>query len=68
MGIRILLFCAMTVLQVKMVECRVGCVFEGYDGGSYDEKRKICLCNDYLDYEAIVGAKFRLKGKPAAED
>lgn len=37
--------------------CRVGCIYEGYDGGFFVKAQKACACFHLLDFEAMMSKK-----------
>lgn len=63
----VILILALTAAEIKSIECRVGCVYEGYDGGTYDAKKDTCACIGYVDLEFITNKKFTLRKRTPSE-
>jgi hypothetical protein len=53
----LILLCAISVAEIKSAQCRVGCAYEGYETGGYNEKRKACQCVDYIDHDILIVKK-----------
>jgi hypothetical protein len=44
-----------TILEIRLYECQVGCRFSGYDDGSY--RKGNCLCIDKKPYFPFIKSK-----------
>lgn len=51
------------LLQPLDIECRVACIYEGFDGGGYLQRLKTCECKSRLRLEDMLGPRLTLKLK-----
>lgn len=57
----LILLAALVCLDAKQSECKVACLYEGYDGGYYVKER--CQCVDSYLYIDLIQKKKRMAPK-----
>lgn len=62
-GLYVALAVAVKLLQPLDIACRVACIYEGFDGGSYSKTFKTCECRSRLRLEDMLGPRLTLKLK-----
>ena len=59
MNVIIIVLFSSVIIQTKTIECRIGCIYNGYDFGFYREKTSQCACVDFLDHDIITMKKYQ---------
>ena len=44
----------LSIFLILTAECKVACIYEGYNTGFYLEKSKACACVNLLDHDALM--------------